>query len=216
MTRQFKNIIFDLDGTLSDSKNGILNSLIYSLENMKIKVPAQEKLISFIGIPLQELFSMHFNLKNSEVDKAVFFFREYYSQKGVFENELFPGIEPLLKSLSLDCSLFIATSKLEKFAVFVLNNCKVDTYFKGITGADAKGFEADKTLLVKKVIEKYKIKVNGNSVMVGDTFMDIDAAKACGIKSVGVTYGYGSREKIIDSKPDFIAETVGELSEILG
>lgn len=212
---RYKNVIFDLDGTLSDSKEGIINSLKYSSEKMGIKPPSEEKLISFIGIPLQEVFSTFFSFYNADLEQAVKYFREYYKEKGIFENTLFQGADHLIRDLSENSSLFIATSKLEKFAIVVLQHFGLFSYFKGICGADAEGINAEKSILLKKTMNTFHIDKGSSSVMIGDTIMDIDAAKKCGIHSIGVTYGYGNEQKITELKPDFVADSIEKLRGIL-
>jgi phosphoglycolate phosphatase len=213
--QRYKNIIFDLDGTITDSKEGILNSLIYSLSEMGMEIPSQQKLLSCIGTPLQNVFHDQFGLCGKDIDNAVFFFRKYYGEKGIFENRMYDGMEELLTDLSENSSLYIATSKLEKFAIEVLKHFGIHSCFKGITGADAGGNRAEKTFLVKHTIVRYDIESGIHTVMIGDTWMDIHAAKKCGIQSIAVTYGYGTEKEISESNPDYIASGVGNLRKLL-
>ncbi|MFO7655483.1 MAG: HAD hydrolase-like protein [Bacteroidales bacterium] len=211
----YKHVIFDLDGTLTDSQEGILNALVYSLKSLGIDPGAKEKLVNYIGIPLQELFKDHFSITGDCLDEAVKNFRTYYRQKGVYENKLYDGITSLLDVLYSGSLLYIATAKLESNAILILEHFKIKDYFKGVAGADAAGANAGKTLLVKKLLSTYSIETGNSTVMVGDKSMDIQAARECGIQSVGVVYGYGSEEEILQAAPDFIAGDVNELTDIL-
>ena len=215
MKATFQHIIFDLDGTLTDSKQGILNSIAYAANKMGLRIPEGNEMISFIGTPLQDLFYGNFGLNPAETNEAVNHFRKYYSETGLYENFIYPGITDLLKNLTKYSDLYIATSKLEKYALAVLKHFDLLKYFKGFAGADAAGLHADKTELVNKVITANKLRNSGLTVMTGDRFVDVEAAANCGIYSIGVTYGYGSLDEIMSAKPDYIASNAEELSRIL-
>lgn len=212
---KYKNIIFDLDGTLTDSKQGIINSVYAACNKLNVNIPGSGHFHLSIGIPLQEYFRTTIGISDEKIDEAVQYFREYYAQKGVYENQLYDGIENLLRDLSADAGLFIATSKLEKYALVVLDHFNIRKYFTGIAGADASGIHAGKTELVRKIIRLHSIGNSDATVMVGDKKMDIDAANDCGIESIGITYGYGSKEEIIRACPTFVAASVEELGILL-
>ena len=150
-----------------------------------------------------------------DVDRAVFYFREYYQEKGIKENRIYPGIKELLESLSSESNLFIATSKLEKNATVVLDYFSITQYFKGIRGAQASGYRSGKSELVQRLIQKYNLTQSNQTVMVGDKRMDINAAKNCDIDSIGVTYGYGTSSELESCKPTCIVDSVEELHDIL-
>ena len=211
----YKNIIFDLDGTLTDSQEGIVKSIIAALKALGINAGKEENLAKYIGIPLQELFQKHFNIPESKLESAVFHFRDYYMRQGIYENRLYPGIKEMLDSLVVSSKLFIATSKLENNALIVLRNFKIDHYFSGIAGANAAGTHSGKTYLITRLLNEYHLEAKSSIVMVGDTIMDIRAANECNIDSIAVTYGYGSLEEINAYKPTYLAHTVNELKEIL-
>ncbi|MBN2611704.1 MAG: HAD hydrolase-like protein [Bacteroidales bacterium] len=211
----YKHVIFDLDGTLTDSQEGILNALVHSLNSLGINPGAKEKLVNYIGIPLQELFRVHFSVSGARLEEAVNHFRAYYREKGVYENKLYDGITDLLDALFSRSLLYVATAKLESNAILILEHFNIKRYFKGVAGADAAGTNAGKTYLVKKLLSTYPIETGNATVMVGDKSMDIRAAHDCQIQSVGAAYGYGSGEEIREAAPSFIANNVKELSEIL-
>ncbi len=212
---KYQNIIFDLDGTLTDSKQGIINSVYAACNRLNVNIPASAHFHMNIGIPLQEYFRTTIGIPDEKIDEAVRYFRQYYGQKGVYENRLYAGIEDLLSNLSVISELYIATSKLEKYALVVLDHFNIRKYFNGIAGADASGTHAGKTELVRRIITLHKIDKSGATVMVGDKKMDIDAANDCKIESIGITYGYGSKEEITGACPTFTAASVEELGIML-
>jgi phosphoglycolate phosphatase len=213
--KKYNNIIFDLDGTLTDSKEGIIHSVYAACKKLKVKIPDSGSYHQSIGIPLQEYFRKSIGVPDDKIDEAVMHFREYYGQKGVYENRLYPGIDRLLEKLSAVARLFIATSKLEKYALVVLDHFDIRKFFTGIAGADGPGSHAGKTELVKRIMFLHHIDNRDAAVMIGDKKMDIDAANDCGIDSIGIIYGYGSVEEIESAGPSYIAGSVEELGRLL-
>ena len=211
----YKNIIFDLDGTLTDSQEGIVNSMKAAMNALGRKIPGQNLIRGFIGIPLQELFLNHFRISAGELEKAVFHFRNYYTEKGIFENKLYPGIEELLIQLNQGSTLFVATSKFEKNALRVLRHFNMDGFFTGMAGANSSGTHSGKTELVEKLLNDFHINRDATTVMVGDTTMDLKAAEACNIDSIGVTYGYGLINELAKCNPTYLVNSVEELATIL-
>ena len=211
----YRNIIFDLDGTLTDSEQGIINSVYAACRKLKIATPGSGSYHHHIGIPLQEYFRKTIGIPDEKIDAAVTYFREYYGKKGVYENRLYPGIYRLLENLSAVSGLFVATSKLEKYALVVLDNFEIRRFFKGIAGADASGTHAGKTELVRKIIALHHIEKGNATVMVGDKKMDIDAAHDCGIDSIGIIYGYALPGEIETAGPTHLAGSVEDLGKLL-
>ncbi len=212
---RYSNIIFDLDGTLTDSQQGIINSVHAACRKLRVSIPESGGFHRSIGIPLQEYFRKTIGIPDKNIDEAVKAFRDYYGKKGVYENRLYTGIDDLLKNLSAVAGLFIATSKLEKYALVVLEHFNIKRYFTGIAGADASGSHAGKTELVERIMTVHHLGHENNTVMVGDKKMDIDAAKDCDIASIGILYGYGSAEEIMSAGPTYMAGSVGELGRLL-
>lgn len=212
---RYKNIIFDLDGTLTDSKQGIINSVYAACRKLKVAIPESGSYHLSIGIPLQEYFRKTIGIPEEKIVEAVTYFREYYVKKGVYENRLYPGINRLLEDLSQVAGLFIATSKLEKSALVVLDHFNIGRFFNGMAGADASGTHAGKTELVKRIMTLHHIEKGNATVMIGDKKMDIDAAHDCGIDSIGIIYGYGSTGEIETAGPTHIAGSVEELGKLL-
>ncbi|UPM55464.1 HAD family hydrolase [Gottfriedia acidiceleris] len=214
--KKYKIILFDLDGTLSDPKVGITKSVQYALQKMEIIEPDVDKLECFIGPPLQVSFAEHYNFDETNIQKAVEFYRERFKEKGMFENELYPNIASLLKSLKkLQFILVVATSKPTVFAEKILNYFNIDEYFDIVVGSNLDGTRASKTEIIQYIMEKYNEYSFDNFIMIGDRKHDIIGANNIGIDSIGVTYGYGSVEELDNSNPTYIVNDVNELMETL-
>lgn len=213
---QFTHIIFDLDGTLCDPRQGISNAVSYTLQKMNIEGFDGEVPDSFIGPPLQQSFSELFGLNERNTNQAVEYFREYYSVRGLFENHPYPGIPELLEQLHLSGKqLFIATSKLEKYAVQIAAHFGFNKFITHIKGADYKGEHATKTTIIANLLESQQLAPSGNFVMVGDTVFDIVGGKQNGITTVAVMYGFGKPDVLQTAEPDYWAETVDDLADLL-
>lgn len=211
----YQHIIFDLDGTLSDSQKGIFNAYYYTFSKLGLSDPGKEVLKTLIGPPLQKGFADVFGLKNEKVDEAVKVFREYYSIKGLFENELYPGIKELIHKLyKCGGSLYVATSKYIVYANQVLEYFGIQQYFREVAGADYNG-HASKVDLVTGILRRNGIHDPLDVVIVGDTKYDIDTATELAIDSIGVTYGFSTEEEVASCNPDYIARKVSDLESFL-
>lgn len=216
MNSAYKHIIFDLDGTLSDSRKGIFNAYYYVFEKLKMKTPDKEVLMTLIGPPLQKGFADVFGLQGTDNETAVKVFREYYASKGLFENTLYNGIIELLEKLNhAGAWLYVATSKYSVYANQVLKYFAVDGFFSDVSGADYSGFHASKVDLIAGILRKNNISDPMEVVMIGDTRYDMDAAAELEIDSIGVTYGFSTRDEILSFNPDYIADSVEELEKLL-
>ncbi len=212
----FSHIIFDLDGTLTDNTSGIRNSLQYALEHMQIHGYSEEILEHFIGPPLQWGFSNLFGLSDRNTKLAVEYFRDYYSENGWHENEPYPGVYPLLEELYVSgTKMYIATSKLEKYAQKIIEHFEFDKYIEQLKGADYGGNKATKAGLIFDLLARHRLKPSKNIVMVGDTVFDIEGGKENGLATVAVTYGFGKEEDLQNAEPDFLVDSVEDLYEIL-
>ncbi|WP_144556038.1 HAD family hydrolase [Bacillus sp. X1(2014)] len=213
---EYKIILFDLDGTLSDPKVGITKSVQYALEKLDIIEPNLDKLECFIGPPLQVSFAEYYGFSEEKSQKAIDFYRERFKQKGMFENELYLNIPPLLKSLKeQEYTLIVATSKPTVFSEQILKYFNIDHYFDLVVGSNLDGTRTSKTEIIQYILEKYKDYMLDNFLMVGDRKHDIIGAKNVGIDSIGVTYGYGSFEEISQSNPTHIVRSVDQIRDIL-
>ena len=204
-----KNILFDLDGTLTDPALGITNSVMHALKKFNIPLPPRDELYKFIGPPLAESFEKYYGFSDGQV--AVEVYREYFSVKGLFENELYDGIDNLLKTLQeKGHKIFLATSKPEIYAKQILEHFKIDKYFTDAIGSLLNGDRVEKSEVIAYLIKKHNIT---DAIMIGDRCFDIAGAKENGIKSIGVLYGYGTKEELKDA--DFIVSSVTELKKLL-
>lgn len=209
-------IIFDLDGTLSDPAEGIRNSFRYAFQKMNTKFDIESRLSELVGPPLHSIFTDVLGWDENDTERGVRLFREYYGTKGVFENQIYSGIPELLKEMKdKGKTLYVATSKLEKYAVQVLEYHSILHHFEKVSGASYKGVGAEKTGIVQTILTNVpKNKLEG-VIMVGDKKFDIAAASACGISSVGVLYGFGSERELLEAGAERIVSSVRELQELL-
>lgn len=195
--REFKHILFDLDGTLSDPGEGIIKSIEYSLSEMGEPVPTLSVMRRFIGPPLTESFQHHCAFDYEKAIEATRLFRERYAEKGIYENFVYPGVKEMLYSLqSKGKRLYIATSKPTVFAEKIIDFFNMKGYFSGVCGSEMDNSRSKKTEIVDFVLRKFLSGEEASAVMVGDREHDMLAASNCGIVGLGVTYGYGSRDEL--------------------
>ncbi len=173
-------------------------------------------MVKFIGPPLHDTFKIDYGFDDEKVIQAVDKFREYFKEKGLYENKIYPGIESTIKKLyNSGKKISLATSKPTIFAEKILNNFNIHKYFDNIIGSNLDGTRSDKEEVIRFVLNKYKDVDKNNIVMVGDRKYDIVSANKIGISSLGVLYGYGDLKEIQESKPNYIAESVEKLEKIL-
>jgi phosphoglycolate phosphatase len=209
-------ILFDLDGTLTDSKTGIVKSAQYALESFGIKVDNLDDLTSFIGPPIRQSFKELYDFDDNNVEKAVVKFRERYFTIGVYENEMYKGIDVLLHKLKdKGKTLFVATSKVTALANTVLSHFNIDKYFTFVSGSEMNGDRSEKSEVIKYALVQNNITDLSSCIMIGDRKHDIVGAKAVGMKSIGVLYGYGGFNELSIAGADYIVKDVNKLSELL-
>lgn len=209
-------LLFDLDGTLTDPKIGITKSVQYALSKFNIKEENLDNLEKFIGPPLMESFCDFYSFKEQEAVKAVQYYREYFSIKGIYENVLYPKIpELLIKLKNLNKKKIVATSKPTIFAEKILKHFKIYHHFSSVIGSNLDGTRTSKTEIIKFILSKLPDVKKENIVMIGDRKHDVIGAKNNGIHSIAVSYGYGTIEELINVNPTYIAGSVEELFELL-
>ena len=211
-------ILFDLDGTLIDSQNGIVNSIRYTLDKMGLPSRGEDELISFIGPPLLDTFINRCNLNERHAWEAIGFYREYYSKQGMYECTVYKGLPEMLGVLNHHRKkLAVATSKATCFAEKILAHLGLDNQFSLVMGSNLDGTRANKTEVIACALQKAGNgpATNRHAIMVGDRKYDVLGAKANSIRSVAVTYGFGSREELTAAKPDYIASNTRDLTRIL-
>jgi phosphoglycolate phosphatase len=211
----FSHILFDLDGTLTNPRLGIGNSLKYALKQMQLDGYSDEKLEKFVGPPIQDSMKNLFGLNEEDADLAVKHFRVYFGEKGLFENEPYAGIAELLETLhSAGKKLYVVTSKLEKYSLQIISHFGFDPYISDLQGAEATGKHSGKGQLIAQLMERNGILPSSNVVMVGDTPYDLIGAKENQISSIAVSYGFGTSEMLEKCSPDFIVTSVDELTKL--
>ncbi|MBO5212485.1 MAG: HAD-IA family hydrolase [Clostridia bacterium] len=213
--KKYDVIFFDLDGTIIDSGEGVTNSVSYALEKLRIEPLSKSKLRKFIGPPLAVSFPTYAGVAKDDVEKAIKYYREYYTSKGIFEGYVYENIEKMLEILKSNKKhLVVATSKPEEFAKSILKRAGLDKYFDHIAGAtmDEKT-RATKDDVIRYALDLCQITDTSSVLMVGDRCYDIEGARHFGIECMAVLYGYGSYEEFIEYKADYIAETPLEVAE---
>ncbi len=208
-----KSILFDLDGTLTDSGEGIVNCFIYALEHYGLPIPSREALRVVVGPPLHESF-IRFGVSEAEADNAVAKYRERYIPIGAYENTPYPGIRELLERLQKEGHrLFVATSKPEGMSVDILEHFDLAKYFVKICGASMDTSRSTKDAVIAYLLTECG--AQENAIMVGDTAFDVLGAKAHGIPTVGVSWGYGTVESMEHAGAAAIVHTMDQLYEAL-
>lgn len=209
-------VLFDLDGTITDSGLGITNSVRYALNRYSIEVRDNSELECFIGPPLNESFEKFYGFTKEEASNAVSVYREYYREKGIYENLVYDGIEKLLREIrDKGKTAAVATSKPELFARQILDHFGLSEYFAYIGGANMNETRTDKAEVIDYVLDELKITDKSKVVMVGDREHDIIGARKNGLDSIGVLFGYGSREELENAEATHIAPTVEDIYPII-
>ena len=213
---KFQYILFDLDGTLTEPKTGITKSVAYALEYFGIHVENLDSLCKFIGPPLKDAFMEHYGFDEKKAELAVDKYREYFAPHGVYENEVYSGVENMLRSLK-ECgkTIILATSKPHCFATIILEHFKLKKYFDVVVGSELDGTRVKKGDVISYALELAEIDDKELAVMVGDREHDIIGAKENGLCSIGVLYGHGDRTEHENAGADMIVENVEELQAIL-
>ncbi len=208
-----KCILFDLDGTLTDSGEGIINCARKTMTDYGLPLPHREDMRFLVGPPLRTSFPQ-LGFPAEKVEEAIIRYRQYYTATGLWENAPYPGIEKLLQDLiAAGHRLFVATSKPESMACAVLNKFGLSSYFEHICGSAADGIRDKKEAVITYLLEK--IGDAQNVIMVGDTKFDVLGAKALSIPTIGVTWGYGSAREMLDAGAIALTDTMDGLFELL-
>jgi len=211
----FKNVLFDLDGTLTNPYMGITNSLMYALERMGYEVPPREDLASFIGPPLINEYQRRFGMTEDMARKGVRLYREYFADRGIFENELMDGAVELLRELkSRGKRVYLATSKPREFAERILEHFGIAKYFDFVGASTMDGSINEKYQVIADILEKTGADT-AECLMVGDRFHDIVGAHRFGIKCCAVLCGFGSREEFAEYGADYVVETLGGVADLV-
>lgn len=209
-------ILFDLDGTLTDPGEGITNSVAYALRKLGQTPPPRAELEAYIGPPLAGSFEQRAGLDRNTAELAVEYYREYFGVKGIFENELYGGIDNMLAALkAAGATISLATSKPTVYAKQIIEHFGIAKYFDAVAGSELDGRRVKKAEVIDYALELLGVSDRGSVIMVGDREHDIIGANKCGVASVGVTYGYGSHEELTASGASHIVDSVDELTKYL-
>ena len=212
---KYKYYLFDLDGTLTDPGIGITNSVMYALEKFDIHVSDRKELYPFIGPPLVDSFEKYFGFDEKQAFQAVEYYREYFREDGIFENVVYEGIPEMLGELkSRGAIVALATSKPYEFSVRILDHFDLHQYFDIVGAATMDGRISRKADVISHLIDKLRENEKSSILMIGDRDQDIDGAKANGLQSAGVLWGYGSREELMDAGADYIVSVPSDIVNI--
>lgn len=208
----YKYILFDLDGTLTNPEIGITNCVMYALEKFGIKVEDRKELHPFIGPPLSYSFQTYYGLSEEDSELAIKYYRERFSVKGLYENEVYNGVEKVLQQLKESGkTLIIATSKPEEFTLKILEHFDLLKYFDFVAGATMDGSRGEKADVIRYALEISEIEDKSEAIMIGDRKYDILGAKENGLESIGVMFGFGGHKELAEAGANYIAESVEDI-----
>jgi len=213
----YKLCIFDLDGTLTDPKLGITRSFQYALASFGINEEL-DNLTRFIGPPLRDSFRVSYNFTESDTEKAVAKFREYYTETGLFENSVYPDIPGLLQKLKdSGRTLAVATNKVAIYSKLILEHFDIAGYFSFVSGDEMDGSltKNGKTDIIRIALGALDPERKMPAVMIGDRELDIFGAREAGIDSIGNTWGYGSRSELETAGATWIVDSADELLRLI-
>jgi phosphoglycolate phosphatase len=212
---RFSHIFFDLDGTLTDPALGITNSIVYARKKWGLPCGPNREYYPFIGPPMPKSFEELWGFSAEDAKRFLADYREYFSVKGLFENEVYPGIIELLQKLkAAGAHLYVATTKPTEFSLRIADHFGLTPYFDLISGSDMDGGRVAKRDVIAYARDACGVPMT-SAVLVGDRRHDVIGAHQCCIPCVGVTYGYGGRSELTEASADFLADTVEELSAFL-
>ncbi len=215
LMRHTRFLLFDLDGTLTDPAKGITKSVVHALRHFGIEETDKNRLLSFIGPPLLETFTREYGLTDEQSWEALRVYREYFADIGLYENKVYSGIPEFLRDAQqAGYELIMATSKPEMYACRLMRHFGLTPYFSCIAGSDMAEKRADKTAVILSALSRMGITDCSQTVMIGDRCFDVEGAKSMGMPSVGVLYGYGSREELVKAGADRLAESVTDLRKL--
>lgn len=210
-----KNILFDLDGTLTESAPGITNSLKHAQERLGMPVSETEELLKFVGPPLLPMFQSEWGLDEETAKQALVYYREYFTVQGLFENAVYPGVYDMLERLkNAGAKLYVATSKPEPLTERILEHFDLRKYFDGVAGSLMNETRTTKAEVIAYALEHFGLDAS-ETVMVGDRRHDVEGAAENGIPTVGVLYGYGDEAELMDACAVRLCDTAEEVAEYL-
>jgi len=212
----FKNIIFDFDGTLVDSKPGVVKTFQRIVEELASRRAKEQEIIQLSGKPLVQIISILLDTNNEVlIRKGSDLFKEYYNKEGIYQNIVYPGVKEMLELFkNRSYQLFIVSNKIEQFIIKILEQHDLKNYFKFILGTNGTDAQSKKSDLIKSILTNYKLNKE-ETIIVGDTENDIMAAKKNLIYSIGITWGYGLENDLIKAGVDKICHSVLDLEQFI-
>jgi phosphoglycolate phosphatase len=209
------HVLLDLDGTLTDPREGILNCMRHALTLLDEPCPSDDELERFIGPPLQASFATLFGADSPRIAKAVALYRQRFSSVGLLENRLYPGIPDTLRRLiAQGATLFVATSKPTVFAKQIIDHFGLARDIQAVFGSELDGTRSDKTELIAHILAKQSLSRDA-TCMVGDRAHDVRGARNNGVIAIGALWGYGTRTELLDAGAAALCETPDDLCDIL-
>ena len=218
----YQYLLFDLDGTLTDSAEGIIKCVQYAAEKMGAPYKDKEELKVFVGPPLSESFKKGYGFSEEDSKQAIIYYRERFKPIGMFENAVYPGVPEMLKSMKEHGKInLIASSKPEEFVKTILEHFDIAKYFDIIVGASMDESRNTKEAVIEEALsqlkntDRYGQYSHDKCVMIGDRKYDIHGAKYYGLRNIGVSYGFAPEGELKEAGADIIVDTVEELTQAL-
>lgn len=209
-----ETVVFDLDGTLTDSEPGIVSSYRHALDGWGIEAD-REAIRPWLGPPLRDGF-VGLGVPPDEVEQAIARYREYFATKGIVENELYPGVAAMLADVSAaGITVALATAKLEEYAVRILDQFSISAHFRAIVGSTRDGTRLHKGEILEHALTQLGSPDPATAVMVGDREHDMLAAVDLGVRPIGAAWGYGSRTELLQAGAEALADSPAELTKVL-
>ena len=208
-------VLLDFDGTIADTGEGIFSSVRYAIEAMGFDPLPEEVIHTFIGPPVFSSFKRALDLSDEDSAKAVEKYRERYVESGIYQLKIYDGMQKLMEDMKKSgIKLAIASSKPENFIMKILDFLKIDSLFDYISAPESDKAPESKTALVERAVSRSGIE-KSRAVMIGDRYFDIDGAKGAGIDSIGVTFGFGSKEELQNAGATYLADSAEEIRKII-
>jgi len=206
-------LLFDLDGTLTDPKPGIVGCLRFALDQLGVSGPSDDVLTNFIGPPLRATFALLLDTSDvSQIEEAIRLYRQRFAATGLYENQVYAGVPAMLEHAQQAATvMYVATSKPAVYAERIVQHFGLDHHFRQVYGAELDGRRENKADLVAYVLASEGVDAQ-TAVMIGDRAADVLAAKANGVRSIGVLWGYGSAHELLDAGVDVLCQTPSELA----
>ena len=212
----YDTVLFDLDGTLTDPGEGITNSVDFALSKYGIETKDKRELYKFIGPPLKDSFMKYYGFDEVKAEEAIAFYREYFRDRGIFENRVYDDVEYMLTKLYADGkTIVLATSKPEEFALRILEHFGLRKYFTVVAGASMDSSRSKKGDVIAYALSMCENIDKNTAVMIGDREHDIIGAKENDLKSIGVLYGYGDENELKTAGADYIVSTPKDILKLI-